>query len=100
MKKPKATPIKLFKTARDPEMNSATSEKLRKASRKNSDEVFQMLDSSVGGISSEDAEKRISKYGLNEVDYDRAPSWYVQLIKAFANPFVLILLAIVVIYLI
>lgn len=97
MKKPKATPIKLFKTARDPEMNSATSEKLRKASGKNTKEIYEMLHSSEDGISPEEAKKRISKYGLNEVDYDSAPSWYVQLFKAFANPFVLILLAIVVI---
>ena len=31
------------------------------------------------------------------MDYDKAPSWYVQLFKSFVNPFVLILLAIVVI---
>lgn len=33
----------------------------------------------------------------NVVDYDKAPSWYMQLIKSFVNPFTLILLAIVVI---
>lgn len=56
-----------------------------------------MLESSKDGISIEEAEKRISKYGLNEVDYDKAPSWYAQLFKSFLNPFILILLAIVVI---
>ena len=56
-----------------------------------------MLDSSSEGISEEAAQKRISTFGLNEVDYDRAPSWYTQLIKSFANPFILILIAIVVI---
>lgn len=78
-------------------MNSASTEQLIKASFMNSKEVYYMLDSSEDGISPEDAKERISKYGLNEVDYDRAPSWYVQLIKSFTNPFVLILLAIVVI---
>lgn len=97
MKKSKPTPRKFFKTSNNPEMNSATTEKLRKASYMDDKEVYQMLNSSEDGISPKDAKKRISKYGLNEVDYDRAPSWYVQLFKAFANPFVLILLAIVVI---
>jgi len=79
------------------EMNSATAEKLRKASRIDSSEVYAMLDSSKDGISTEEAKKRISSYGLNEVSYDKAPAWYVQLFKSFVNPFVLILLAIVVI---
>ncbi|HHU35666.1 MAG TPA: magnesium-translocating P-type ATPase [Treponema sp.] len=81
----------------NPEMNSVAAEKLRKASQKNSYDVYKMLNSSEEGISPEEAKKRISTYGLNEVDYDRAPSWYVQLFKSFVNPFVLILLAIVVI---
>ena len=49
------------------------------------------------GITEETAKNRISTYGLNEVDYDKAPAWYTQLIKSFANPFIVILIAIVVI---
>ena len=88
---------KLFKTSKDPAMNSATAERLRKAAHLNSDEVCQMLDSSAEGITPEEAHQRLSAYGLNEVDYDKAPSWYMQLLKSFANPFVFILLAIIVI---
>jgi Mg2+-importing ATPase len=78
-------------------MNLNAAEKLLKASHQDINEVYDMLDSSADGISDEMAEDRISTYGLNEVDYDRAPAWYTQLIKSFINPFILILVAIVVI---
>jgi len=78
-------------------MNLNAAEKLLKASHLDINEVYDMLDSSKDGISDEMAEDRISTYGLNEVDYDRAPAWYTQLIKSFINPFILILVAIVVI---
>lgn len=78
-------------------MNQTAAEKLLKASHQDINEVYDMLDSSENGISEETAEDRISTYGLNEVDYDRAPAWYTQLIKSFINPFILILVAIVVI---
>lgn len=79
------------------EMNVVAAEKLREASRQDINSIYDMLDSSSEGISEEAAQKRISTFGLNEVDYDRAPSWHTQLIKSFANPFILILIAIVVI---
>ena len=81
MKTSKPAPEKHFKTAPNTEMNSATAEKLRKASRIDSSEVYAMLDSSEDGITPEAAKERISKFGLNEVDYDRAPAWYVQLLN-------------------
>ncbi len=97
MKKEKFTSKKVYKTSKNSEMNSAAAEKLRKASQISGDEIYEMLNSSKDGISDKTARNLISKYGLNEVDYDKAPSWYVQLFKAFVNPFVLILLAIIVI---
>lgn len=78
-------------------MNVATDDKLRKVSHHDINGVYAMLESSADGISEDLAKDRISTFGLNEVDYDRAPAWYIQLIKSFANPFILILVAIVVI---
>lgn len=49
--------------------------------KKNTNDLYKMLESSKDGISLEEAKKRISKYGLNEVDYDKAPSWYAQLLN-------------------
>ncbi|NLZ96247.1 MAG: magnesium-translocating P-type ATPase [Bacteroidales bacterium] len=97
MKKTNPAPKQALASETDSKMNLAASEKLRKASRQEIDEVYNMLDSSADGITEEAAKKRISTFGLNEVDYDRAPAWYTQLIKSFANPFILILVAIVVI---
>lgn len=78
-------------------MNLATADKLRKAAQSNHDSIFLMLDSSAEGITPAEAQKRRAVYGPNEVDYDKAPVWYVQLFQSFVNPFVLILLAIIVI---
>lgn len=78
-------------------MNSAAAAKLRKAAHLNSDEVYQMLDTSTEGITPEEAHQHLSAYGLNEADNDKAPLWYMQLLKSFANPFMFILLAIIVI---
>lgn len=79
------------------ELNETASAKLRTASQKEVGAVLEMMQTSDEGLSQEAAKKRISIYGLNEVDYDRAPSWYLQLLKAFANPFIFILLAIVIV---
>lgn len=97
MKKMNPVPNSLLESDTDSKMNLAAAEKLRKASSQEIDKVYDMLDSSAEGITEEIAKQRISTFGLNEVDYDKAPSWYTQLIKSFANPFILILIAIVVI---
>ena len=97
MSKTNPAPKRPLQSETDSKMNLTAAEKLRKASRQEIDEVYKMLDSSADGITEEVAKERISTYGLNQVDYDRAPAWYTQLIKSFANPFILILVAIVVI---
>lgn len=97
MKKTIPAPKRPLESDSDSKLNLIAAEKLRKASRQEIDEVYKMLDSSADGVTEETAKSRITKYGLNEVDYDRAPAWYTQLIKSFANPFILILVAIVVI---
>lgn len=97
MEKNNPAPKRPLDSDKESKMNLAAAKKLQKASRQEIDEVYKMLDSSANGISDEAAKERISTYGLNEVDYDKAPSWYSQLIKSFANPFILILIAIVVI---
>ena len=97
MKKSNAINRPISNSEPTPEMNSTTADKLQKAARLDIKGVYEMLDSSPDGITEETAKNRISTYGLNEVDYDKAPAWYTQLIKSFANPFIIILIAIVVI---
>lgn len=86
-----------FKSIRSAEMSERAIIKLRDASRKDTYSVYAMMESSATGISNEEADDRILKFGLNEVGYDKAPSWLKQLIKAFINPFIFILLSIIII---
>lgn len=95
MKKPKSEKRKSFKTSTNPEMNPKTVDKLHKASKLDIEEVYDMMQTSKDGIDDEAVRERISIYGLNEVEYDKAPSWYAQLLKSFLNPFIFILIAIV-----
>jgi len=49
------------------------------------------------GLHSEEAKKRLSVCGPNEIAHEKADPWYIQLIKSFINPFnvVLMLLAVI-----
>lgn len=79
------------------EVKESITQKLREAAQKEVPALLEMMKTSEEGLSPEEAKKRLSKFGSNEVDYDKSPSWFMQLMKAFANPFIFILLAIVII---
>lgn len=68
------------------------------------DELFRIckvdlknLNYDENGLESEEARKRLSIYGFNEITHEKADPWYIQLIKSFINPFnvVLMLLAVI-----
>lgn len=50
------------------------------------------LESSLKGLSSEEARKRLERFGPNEVSHEKPPAWWVQLLSAFWNPFIFILI--------
>ncbi len=54
--------------------------------------LLQSLDSTEQGLSQQQAEQLLDKYGKNEIAHEKAPPWYRQLIQAFFNPFVGILM--------
>jgi len=70
---------------------------LRNASGQDKPGLFKLLDSEDGGLDADTVESKLEKYGANEVAHDKAPAWYVQLLQAFIDPFigVLILIAVV-----
>ncbi|MCC9074493.1 magnesium-translocating P-type ATPase [Flavobacterium sp. F-65] len=78
-------------------MNEGTTTKLRNASRNDHNFIYAMLESSEIGLTKLTSDERLKKFGLNEVQHDKAPSWLSQLIKAFINPFIFILLVIAII---
>lgn len=78
-------------------MHEGTTTKLRNAARSDDNFVYAMLESSETGLTKLTSDERIKKFGLNEVQHDKAPSWLKQLFKAFINPFIFILLIIAII---
>ncbi|ATS18955.1 magnesium-translocating P-type ATPase [Parathermosynechococcus lividus PCC 6715] len=54
-------------------------------------QVLRSLNSHRQGLTEADAAVRLRKYGKNEVSHEKPPAWYVQLFKAFNNPFIWVL---------
>lgn len=61
-------------------------------STQNIKEVFATLDTTQEGLNTEEAEQRLEMYGTNEIAHERTEPWFVQLIKAFVNPFIIVLI--------
>ncbi|MFN5398625.1 MAG: magnesium-translocating P-type ATPase [Pseudanabaena sp.] len=61
------------------------------------DEVLQLFETELEGLSEPEAKRRLDKYGLNEIAREKKVAWYVQLLKTVTNPLsiLLIVLAIV-----
>jgi Mg2+-importing ATPase len=55
-------------------------------------EVLLSLRTSADGLTSIEALARRGREGLNEIAHEGPPRWYVQLLQAFKNPFILLLL--------
>jgi Mg2+-importing ATPase len=78
-------------------LDDAAAAKLRNAGSSDSNVFFTMLDSSAEGLSEEQVEEKLSVFGQNEVHHEKAASWLKQLIQAFINPFIGVLLIIAII---
>ncbi|ELY4665148.1 magnesium-translocating P-type ATPase [Cronobacter muytjensii] len=63
------------------------------ASTERPEQTLSRLDSSERGLTGQEARVRLETYGLNEVAHDKAPPAPVQLLQAFNNPFILVLMA-------
>ena len=55
------------------------------------EEVINTLDTSEQGLNQEEASTRLSKYGLNEIQFKKTPAW-VRFLRQFNDPMVIILL--------
>jgi len=51
------------------------------------EEALKRLDASRSGLTEEQVEERLARYGLNEVKHEKPPTWYQQLFHAFLTPF-------------
>ncbi|MFD9210155.1 magnesium-translocating P-type ATPase [Streptomyces sioyaensis] len=66
-------------------------EKLAQVSARSAAQVLQDLHARHNGLKYSDVTERQERFGPNTVAHERAPSWGIQLAKAFANPFIAVL---------
>src|SRR5882724_6979413 len=64
---------------------------LSEAVRVEAAEVLRLMDTSVQGLSSEEAARRLEQYGPNEVAHEKKQSWIQRLYIAARNPLVILL---------
>lgn len=70
---------------------------LKQAAASERNDLFNLLKCSGNGLSPAAIKERRTINGLNEVSHEKAPGWYIQLLQAFINPFigVLVVLSII-----
>lgn len=67
-------------------------ERLAEVSARPGVQVLQDVDASRNGLTHAEAALRLERHGSNVIAQERAPRWYVQLAKAYANPFIAVLI--------
>jgi Mg2+-importing ATPase len=78
-------------------INEGAVQKLRLVSSNDSDYFFHIMESNNAGLSDAQVTDKLKTTGLNEVQHEKAPSWFKQLLQAFVNPFIGILVVIAII---
>ncbi len=58
----------------------------------NNDELLRALETGYAGLDQEQIEARLDRDGVNEVSHEKPPHWSRQLLRAFKNPFIVVLL--------
>lgn len=86
------------KTVRD--FDPAAASKLREAARADKLQIYPLLDTKDSGLHLNQIPEKQHRYGLNEIVHEKAPAWYLQLLQAFINPFIGILIVIALVSLI
>ncbi|WDF75937.1 magnesium-translocating P-type ATPase [Mucilaginibacter sp. KACC 22773] len=66
--------------------------KLRRVSKEDNQSFYTTLESNEQGLSKAEIAVKKEKFGLNEIQHEKAPAWYVQLFRAFLNPFIAVLI--------
>lgn len=74
-----------------------TKSDLFKLAESEADEVFKQFSSSIKGLTGEEAEIRLKKYGSNYIAHDKESTWFGQLFNSFKSPFNILLLTLAVI---
>ncbi len=72
-------------------------QELRKYSRLSERELMMEFRTSANGLTFEDAEQRLEEFGENKVDVKKPDPWYSVLIKSFMDPFIYVLVGLLVV---
>ncbi|WP_394772459.1 HAD-IC family P-type ATPase, partial [Mucilaginibacter sp.] len=65
---------------------------LRQVSKEDHISFYTTMESSEQGLNKTEVINKKGKFGLNEIQHEKAPAWYVQLFQAFLNPFIAVLI--------
>lgn len=71
--------------------------KLIQLAQSNVETVLEQMNTSSEGLSELQSDLRLKKIGLNEIAHEKPPKWYVQFLKTFQNPLVILLMTLAVI---
>lgn len=77
-----------------------SAKKLKSVSSADCDKIFEILQSRIGGLTDDEVEERQDEFGKNEVRHEKAPSWIIQFLSAFVDPFIGILVIIAIVSLV
>ena len=80
--------------------DTAAAIQLKQVAGADKNSVFAILEAEETGLTEEQVREKQQLFGANEVDHEKAPSWYVQLLQAFINPFIGVLVVIALVSLI
>lgn len=69
-----------------------TTDFLLRIGKEDASKVIEEFQSSLLGLTFKEAKARLEKYGRNEVDYEKPPAWWMQMIYSFNNAFVFVLI--------
>lgn len=69
-------------------------EKLFTVASLSKDDALSKLHTSLSGLGESEVESRQKVFGLNQIKHDDSPSWFQQLLDAFVNPFIGVLVII------
>jgi Mg2+-importing ATPase len=70
---------------------------IAEAALRGPEEALAALGASREGLTEDEANARLDRYGFNEVAHEKPPRWYVQLPLAFKNPFIILLIGLAVV---
>ncbi|AFY78954.1 MAG: ATPase P [Hydrococcus sp. C42_A2020_068] len=80
-----------------PAFSTALSAKLLDIARQDVPTVLRSLDTSPDGLTEEESRDRLEECSLNEIAREKPPKWYIQFLKTFHNPLVILLISLAII---